>query len=67
MPFFDRNIGRGERGFRLAVGVAIVGAAYVLLASPASHLVALIGVAGVVTGLAGFCPACAIAGRKSPS
>jgi hypothetical protein len=60
---FTANVPMLERAIRALAGAAIIG--YALLGAP-SPSIALIVVGSCValTGLIGFCPACAIAGRK---
>jgi hypothetical protein len=61
---FAANVTPLERLVRLVLGLAI--AAFALFALPqASLLFASIGMCIAATGLIGFCPACAIAGRRS--
>ena len=66
MPF-RRNLPRWERVLRLAggIGLSIIGAASPL-PGWLSVLLAVSGVGLVLTAMAGFCPACALAGRTLP-
>jgi len=63
---FNRNIGSKERGARVVGGaLMILCGLFGLGASAAGWVVACVGAVGVVTGLVQYCPACALAGRKS--
>ena len=66
MFYLKRNVPGFERAVRVAVGVAAAGLAVGYAQAP---LGMWIGAAGglmfAVTGLVGFCPMCAMVGRKS--
>ena len=55
------NLPFAERLVRLLIGLAL--ACYGLVAQPHLLLVS-IGICVMLTGLIGFCPACALAGRR---
>jgi len=57
------NITTIERPIRVALGAAIAAYAFFGLAQPSIVLVAM-GVCVALTGLVGFCPACAFMGRQ---
>ena len=60
---FAANVKPLERLVRLVLGLAI--AAYALFALPQpSLLFASLGLCVAATGLVGFCPACALVGRR---
>jgi hypothetical protein len=62
--FYVKNVPQGERVLRVVVGVAVAVAAVVKLGGWLGLAVAA-GAAGiVVSGLVGFCPACAMLGRR---
>jgi hypothetical protein len=62
--FYRKNMGPKERVARLAAGGLMVGCALALVGiSPMGWLLAGSGVMTIVTGLVGFCPACAIVAR----
>jgi len=65
MFYLKRNVPGFERAARVALGVAAAGLAVAYAQSP---LGMWIGIAGgltfAVTGLVGFCPMCAMVGRK---
>lgn len=63
--FYRKNVGHKERIARLVAGCLMVLCGLVgLQASPLGLLVAVAGVVSTATGLFGFCPACAMVGRK---
>ena len=66
MMYFKTNLPGWERATRIAMGVMVVGLAY--LYAPTSFLT-WVGIAmGVMfagTGFIGFCPMCAMVGRRS--
>lgn len=62
--FYVKNVPTGERILRVVCGVVAAGASVALLGGTAGWLGAA-GAAGLVaSGLFGFCPACAMVGRK---
>ena len=59
-----RNVPNWERGLRIAAGIALIaGGLLAWRLTPLGLAVAASGVAALVTGFAGVCPVCAIAGR----
>lgn len=61
---YVKNVPTVERVLRVVAGVAVAGAAVVLVGGTAGWVIAA-GAAGLVaSGLFGFCPACAMVGRK---
>lgn len=62
--FYAKNLSSRERALRLVLSAVVVGGAFVTLASPTSWMVAASALGFAVTGLIGFCPACAVAGRR---
>ncbi|CAN5182894.1 hypothetical protein BH11PSE11_BH11PSE11_19320 [soil metagenome] len=63
---FNRNVGSKERFARIAAGCLMILCGVVgLHASPLGLVVAGAGVVSLITGLIRYCPACALAGRKS--
>lgn len=63
--FYVKNVPGWERALRIVMGVALFAAAVAYFGSTAMGWV--VGVAGamaLMTGLVGFCPACALVGRK---
>lgn len=64
---YVRNISRWERWMRVGGGAAMVACGLIGLAgSPAGWLLAGAGVVAALSGVAGYCPMCAVAGRKLP-
>ena len=63
--FYRKNMGAKERVSRLLAGGLMVVCAFALVGTtPLGWLIAGSGVVTAATGLVGFCPACAIVGRK---
>jgi Protein of unknown function (DUF2892) len=63
--WYRKNVGGRQRGARLiGGGLMIVCGVIGLHASPLGLLLASAGVVTLVTGVLGYCPACAIAGRQ---
>ncbi|HEY4180093.1 MAG TPA: DUF2892 domain-containing protein [Kofleriaceae bacterium] len=65
--FYVKNVPPAERALRVLVAAAVVVGALLWLASPWGPVVAAGGVGFALTGLLGFCPACAMVGRKLPA
>ncbi|HYS88396.1 MAG TPA: DUF2892 domain-containing protein [Bradyrhizobium sp.] len=66
--FYRRNLPAWERVARVLGGAAMVACGLVGLPSlPIGYLIAGAGVVTVMTGFFGFCPMCAMAGRRLPS
>ncbi|MES2609008.1 MAG: DUF2892 domain-containing protein [Pseudomonadota bacterium] len=62
---YRKNITRPESLLRVVAGVALIVASLVWLgATPLGLVLAASGATGIVTGLFGYCPACAMVGRK---
>lgn len=62
---YRKNIGGLEQTIRIAAGAAMVACGLFGLGyNPVGYGVAGMGVVTALTGLFGFCPACAMAGRK---
>jgi Inner membrane protein YgaP-like, transmembrane domain len=62
---YAKNVGSKERIVRTVGGtIMILCGAVGLQLSPLGLLLAGTGVVTIVTGLIGFCPACAMVGRK---
>lgn len=64
--FYPKNVPNIERGLRIAFGVALI--AFSLFNQSISPLVIgvlwLSAATAIVTGFVGWCPACAMVGRK---
>lgn len=66
--FYVKNVPGWERVVRVLMGVALLGGALAWLgATPAGWIVGAMGMMAAVSGLFGYCPVCAMAGRKLPS
>lgn len=63
--WYRKNVGGWERAARLiGGGLMVVCGMVALQASPLGLLLSAAGVVTLVTGLFGYCPACAVAGRE---
>ncbi len=64
--FYRKNVGAPERWSRAVAGGLMVACALTQIGTtPLGWLLAGAGVFTALTGMVGFCPACAMAGRKS--
>jgi Protein of unknown function (DUF2892) len=64
--FYRKNVPSRERLIRIAAGLAMIACGMLGLPGLAiGYLIACTGVVTLITGFVGYCPACAIAGRKS--
>jgi len=66
--FYRKNLPGWERAMRVVGGVVMI--AYGLVAMPATaagYLIATTGAVAIVTGFFGFCPMCAMVGRRLPA
>lgn len=63
--FFQKNLPLWERALRVCLGVVVAALAFTMAPSPMIGWLAY-GSAGVLacTGFIGFCPMCAVAGRR---
>lgn len=61
---YVKNLPVWERSLRIGLGMAAAGYAVVSLDDISRWAVALGGVGVALTGIFGFCPACALAGRR---
>ncbi len=62
--FYVKNVPGRERVVRIVIGVAAAVLALVILKGVAGLAVAAMAAGVVVSGLVGFCPACAMVGRR---
>jgi hypothetical protein len=62
--FYAKNLTRWERALRLVLSAIVIVGAFAWLAAPSSWVVAGSALGFAVTGLIGFCPACAMVGRR---
>lgn len=65
--FYRKNLPGWERALRVIAGLVIAWGLLALPALPLGYAVAAGGVTAILTGFFGFCPICAMAGRKLPS
>jgi hypothetical protein len=64
---YVKNLPGWERGLRLLMGVALAAASIAYFGPTATGwAVGAAGAMAALTGLVGFCPACAMIGRKLP-
>ena len=66
--FYRKNLPGWERAMRVVGGIMVI--AVGLLAMPGStigHVIAAAGAVAIATGFFGFCPMCAMVGRRLPS
>jgi hypothetical protein len=62
---YVKNVPGWERVVRLGMGAGLLGAAVIYFgASPTGWSVGGLGAMAAMSGLFGFCPACAMVGRK---
>jgi len=64
--FFVKNVPTWERLVRVVLAVTAALVSLSALAAPGAWLVAGSALAFGMTGLFGFCPACALVGRRLP-
>ena len=64
--WYVKNVPNGERVLRVLIGLVGAGLSLALLPGPWSWLGAASAAGLSVSGLLGFCPACAMVGRKLP-
>jgi Protein of unknown function (DUF2892) len=66
MMFYRKNVPGTERVIRLVAGVAMIACGLLgLKGLPIGYVIACVGVVSLLTGFVGYCPACAVAGRKT--
>jgi hypothetical protein len=61
---YVKNVPNWERVLRVIVGLAVVAWSLVILGGAWGVLLALSAAGIVASGLVGFCPACAMVGRR---
>ena len=64
--FYVKNVPATERLLRVACGAAAVALSYYFFDGMLAHLLAASAAGIAATGLAGFCPMCAMVGRRLP-
>jgi hypothetical protein len=66
--FYRKNLPGWERAARVLGGAAMIGYGLIgLQGVTTGYLIAGAGVVAAMTGFFGFCPMCAIAGRRLPA
>jgi hypothetical protein len=65
--FYVKNVPGWERIVRVLLGSLVVALAIVFLKGLTAIVVSVAAIGIVVSGLIGFCPACALVGRKLAS
>lgn len=64
--WYRKNIPGWERALRVLMAIAMIGYGLTALPGPMGYLMAAAGVMAGLTGFIGFCPACAMVGRRLP-
>ena len=65
---YRKNLRGWERAVRVLAGCAMIGCGLLKLKGlPVGYIIACAGVITLITGFVGYCPACAVAGRKLQS
>ncbi|MEK8034957.1 DUF2892 domain-containing protein [Ideonella sp. DXS29W] len=64
--WYVKNVPTGERVVRVACGAVSAGLALAVLSGPWAWIAAAGAVGLSASGLVGFCPMCAMVGRKLP-
>lgn len=63
--FYSKNVPGWERAVRLLMGVALIAASVAYFGSTTTGwVVGMVGAMAAMSGMFGFCPACAMVGRK---
>ena len=63
--FYRKNLPGWERLVRIVAGVAMLACGLIGLSGlPVGFMIAGVGAITILTGFIGFCPACAMAGRR---
>ena len=63
---FKRNVGTMQRVIRIVAGALLIGGGVLSFnGQAAGYALAAMGAMGLLTGLMGYCPACAMVGGKS--
>jgi Protein of unknown function (DUF2892) len=66
--FYRKNLPGWERAVRVVGGAAMMACGFLGLSGmPIGYLIACSGVVTALTGFVGFCPMCAMVGRKPSS
>ena len=66
--FYRKNLPGWERATRVIAGIALIAWGWLAFpVMPLGYAIVAAGVTAIVTGFFGFCPMCAMVGRKLPS
>ncbi len=66
--WYVKNVPTAERVIRVVMGMALLGGALAGMgATPRGWIVGSMGMMAAVSGLIGWCPMCAMVGRKAAS
>ena len=65
--FYHKNLPGWERAMRAILGAVMIGFGLTGLAAPLGYLMAAAGAVAILTGFFGFCPMCAMVGRRLPA
>jgi hypothetical protein len=66
--FYRKNLPGWERAMRVVAGLVLIAWGWLAFAAtPLGYAIVAGGVTAIVTGFFGFCPMCAMVGRKLPS
>ena len=64
--FYRKNVPGAERIIRLVAGGLMIACGLLgLKGMPVGYAIAAVGLVSLLTGFVGYCPACAVAGRKT--
>ncbi len=61
---YVKNVPNWERAIRIVLALAVIAGGLALAATPLNWMLAAAGAGFGLTGVVGFCPACALVGRK---
>jgi hypothetical protein len=62
--FYAKNVPNGERAVRLLLSIGAIAAALTFFSPPWSLVLAASALGFSLTGIVGYCPACALVGRR---
>ena len=62
--FYVKNLPTWERSLRIVAGIVVTAYALLRMGEMMSWIILAGGIGLAVTGIFGFCPACALAGRR---
>ncbi|MFO1111489.1 MAG: DUF2892 domain-containing protein [Bradyrhizobium sp.] len=66
--FYRKNLPGWERALRVIAGLALIAWGLIAYSAiPLGYVLAAGGATAILTGFFGFCPMCALAGRRLPS